>query len=159
MSDGAPSGTQQGVVVSDDVLMHAWKVLNPEDNAKLSRSDLQAYVDIFFPKNQPVDLKSLVKSSGISFDKLKQLVQDNELQNFDPAAEAFKVLDPAGTGFADLDTMRAILSQMPGIGDVTDDDMKVVLELADSDMDGKISLQDFGTLNKYVPRANTKDSP
>lgn len=53
-------------------------------------------------------------------------------QNFDPAAEAFKVLDPAGTGFADLDTMRAILSQMPGIGDVTDDDMKVVLELADS---------------------------
>lgn len=37
-------------------------------------------MDIFFPKNQPVDLKSLVKSSGISFDKLKQLVQDNELQ-------------------------------------------------------------------------------
>lgn len=29
-------GTQQGVVVSDDVLMHAWKVLNPEGKARQS---------------------------------------------------------------------------------------------------------------------------
>jgi hypothetical protein len=49
------------------------------DNPKLARSDLQSYVDIFFPK-QSVDMKSLIKGSGLSFEKLKELVQGNELQ-------------------------------------------------------------------------------
>lgn len=53
-------------------------------------------------------------------------------QDFDPAAEAFKVLDPSGSGFVDIDLMKGMLSQMPGIGEVTDEDMKVVIELADS---------------------------
>mmetsp|Transcript_22101 Transcript_22101/g.39454 ORF Transcript_22101/g.39454 Transcript_22101/m.39454 type:complete len:157 (-) Transcript_22101:502-972(-) len=154
-ADGRDDEQPKGVAVSDDILAHAWKVLNPEDNPKLARSDLQSYVDIFFPK-QSVDMKSLIKGSGLSFEKLKELVQGNELQNFDPAAEAFKVLDPSGSGYADLEMMKGMLAQMPGIGEVSDEDMKVVLELADSDMDGKISVEDFAKLSKYVPKTATE---
>ena len=53
-------------------------------------------------------------------------------QGFDTASEAFKVLDPAGTGFVELSLMRNLLSQMPGIGPLSEADMEVVLELADS---------------------------
>jgi hypothetical protein len=42
------------------------------------------------------------------------------------------VLDPSGSGYADLEMMKGMLAQMPGIGEVSDEDMKVVLELADS---------------------------
>lgn len=37
-------------------------------------------MDIFYPKQPPADLKTLIKGSGLSFEKLKELVQDNELQ-------------------------------------------------------------------------------
>merc|ERR1711976_561717 len=34
--------------LSDEVLLHAWNVLNPEGNEKLTRADLQKYTSIFF---------------------------------------------------------------------------------------------------------------
>mmetsp|Transcript_35911 Transcript_35911/g.101718 ORF Transcript_35911/g.101718 Transcript_35911/m.101718 type:complete len:169 (-) Transcript_35911:315-821(-) len=140
------------VAVTDDVLVHAWKVLNPEGNEKITRADLQQYTDIFFPKLEASDLKTLVKGSGMTFEKLKHLVKNHELEDFDITAEAFKVLDPNGTGYVDLDLMKKLLAQMPEVGSVTDLDMEVILELADLDLDGKISVEDFSKLDRFIPK-------
>lgn len=32
--------------------------------------------------------------------------------------EAFKALDPSGSGHADLDLVRSILGKLPGVGEV-----------------------------------------
>ena len=67
---------------------------------------------------------------------------DNEVKNFDPAAEAFKVYDPEGTGYVDSKVLRSIFENL-GFGEVTDDDLAILTETGDVDGDGKISLQDF----------------
>ena len=62
---------------------------------------------------------------------------DNEVTNFDPVAEAFKAYDPEGTGFADLKVLRSIFANL-GYGDITDDDLTILVEAADIDGDGKV---------------------
>ena len=67
---------------------------------------------------------------------------NNDLGNFDPTEEAFKAYDPAGTGFVDTATMRSIFETL-GYGEMSEDDIAVLVETADVDRDGKISLEDF----------------
>jgi calmodulin len=68
-----------------------------------------------------------------------------QVVNFDPVAEAFKCYDPQGTGFVDLETLRAMFSNL-GFGEITDDDLLMLLETGDGDGDGRISLSDFRTM-------------
>jgi Ca2+-binding EF-hand superfamily protein len=55
-----------------------------------------------------------------------------ELMNYDPVAEAFKIYDPNDTGFIDLDVFREILGNL-GFGDITDQDIKTLIDTADVD--------------------------
>ena len=110
----------KSAALSDEVLYHAWQVLNPEGtvgvtifvdiwvspphmhvkscpekkrmlicnrgwlatsgNEKITRNDLQRYTSIFFPKLTQADLKTLIKGPGISYEKLKELVKNHELE-------------------------------------------------------------------------------
>ena len=56
----------------------------------------------------------------MSFDELRDLLIDNEVKNFDPVAEAFKVYDPEGSGFVDTEVLRSIFESL-GFGEITDD--------------------------------------
>ena len=55
---------------------------------------------------------------------------------------ARQVYDPQGTGFVDHETLRSIFENL-GYGEITDEDLAVLVETADADGDGKISLDDF----------------
>ena len=48
----------------------------------------------------------------------------------------------AGTGFVDPETLRTIFGSL-GYGTISDDDLRVLVETADTDRDGQISLEDF----------------
>ena len=50
--------------------------------------------------------------------------------------------DPHDTGYVDLEVLRSIFSNL-GFGEVTAEDVTVLIETADVDGDGKISLFDF----------------
>merc|ERR1711988_1291071 len=63
-------------------------------------------------------------------------------KNFDPVAEAFKVYDPEGSGYVDTEVLRVIFESL-GFGEITDDDLAILVETGDVDGDGKISLSDF----------------
>ena len=39
-------------------------------------------------------------------------------QDSDPNAEAFRIIDPQGTGFVDMSVIKKLLLQMPGIDSV-----------------------------------------
>ena len=80
--------------------------------------------------------------SEMTLQDLKDLLIDNEVQNFDPIAEAFKVYDPHGTGFIDSEILRSIFQNL-GFGDISDEDLGILIETGDMDKDGKISLEDF----------------
>jgi Ca2+-binding EF-hand superfamily protein len=73
--------------------------------------------------------------------ELHELLDGNEITNFDPVLEAFKCFDPHSTGYADISTMRAIFARL-GM-DLSDEDVKVLVATADSDKDNAVSLLDF----------------
>ena len=77
--------------------------------------------------------------------ELVELLTHNEVTGFDPAAEAFKVVDPTNSGLADLDTVKALFERM-GFSNLSKDDMDILLEVADADGDGFVSVEDWRAL-------------
>lgn len=58
----------------------------------LSREDMQYFMDTYFPGMLThKEIKSLIGPNGMKFEKLRKLLVDNDLVDFDPCAEAFKV--------------------------------------------------------------------
>lgn len=85
----------------------------------------------------------------LTLDSLRELLEDNEITDFDPVAEAFKVYDPEGTGYANIDVMKAIFEKL-GFDELSDEDVEILVETADTDRDGKISLDDFRGMLSFV---------
>jgi calmodulin len=56
-----------------------------------------------------------------------------------------KIYDTKSTGFINIDVLKGIFGQL-GFGEITDEDVKIVIETADADGDGKIGLEDFRNL-------------
>jgi hypothetical protein len=54
------------------------------------------------------------------------------------------------TGFIDLEVFREILANL-GFGDITEQDVQTLVEAADADGDGRVSLADF---RKMLPSAS-----
>jgi len=69
-------------------------------------------------------------------------LENSTLTNYDPLRESFKVFDPHNTGHVDEQTLRLIMSRI-GYGHITDEDMKIMLSVADADKDGRISFDDW----------------
>ena len=99
----------------------------------------------------PKEIKLLLGDSGpFTKETLKSLLSNNDLGAYDPIKEAFKVYDPHGTGFVDTDTMRHVFESL-GYGQISDEDLAVLIETADRDRDGRISLEDFRHVRNSEP--------
>ena len=85
--------------------------------------------------------------------ELHDLLDGNQITNFDPVAEAFRCFDPAATGYADVAHTREIFARL-GL-DLSDDDVRVLISTADADHDGAISLLDFREmLQRAAPKGD-----
>lgn len=62
----------------------------------------------------------------ITREELRNLLIDNDLENFDPVAEAFKVYDPQGTGFVDMKNLKYIFEKL-GMPELTEDDINIIV--------------------------------
>ena len=102
----------------------------------------------FYKNLPPKEIKLLLGEGNFTKETLKNLLLNNDLGNYDPTKEAFKAYDPAGTGFIDTDTLRSIFESL-GYGEMSDDDLLVLVETADVDKDGKISLDDFRRMLQF----------
>jgi len=87
----------------------------------------------------------------MSVDKLRNLLFHSDVPSFDPNVEAFKILDPHGTGYVDAHVLRRLLQQLPGMEYVDEDDMALLMAVCDADRDGVISLRDFATIGSWAP--------
>merc|ERR1712188_116807 len=114
-----------------------------QTQGKLNAADLKQRCSIFYKTLTPKDYKLLVGESGeITLKQLTKLLVQNELEDYDPVKEAFKVYDPGNTGYADPEILRNIFTSLD-YGEITDEDLQVLIQAADVDGDGKISLEDF----------------
>eukprot|EP00239_Pterosperma_sp_CCMP1384_P002576 CAMPEP_0197851604 /NCGR_PEP_ID=MMETSP1438-20131217/18440_1 /TAXON_ID=1461541 /ORGANISM="Pterosperma sp., Strain CCMP1384" /LENGTH=205 /DNA_ID=CAMNT_0043465263 /DNA_START=219 /DNA_END=836 /DNA_ORIENTATION=+ len=142
-----------GIIIYDEEIKDAFTLLAGEGKETLTREDLTSFLDTFFPGMLThKEVKSMLGPSGISFEKLKKLVQSNDLQDFDPIAEAFKVLDPDSKGEMDMDILKQLLEKMPGIGEIDKDDSDFLMKYLDKDNDGRVGLEDFANIGDYPNR-------
>uniref|UniRef100_A0A7S2C3J7 Calmodulin n=1 Tax=Florenciella parvula TaxID=236787 RepID=A0A7S2C3J7_9STRA len=138
-----PKNEKGGVLVTDDELAAAFEFFDMDGSGKITMTNLRKRLGVFY-KNMPAkDYRFLMNNKPeLTLQDLRELLLDNEVTNFDPVAEAFKVYDPEGTGFVDHKVLRDMFQNL-GFGEVTDEDLQILVETGDVDQDGKISLSDF----------------
>lgn len=130
-----------GYQVSKQDIEEAFKFYS-QNKKRLTPKDLKQRLKVFYPNMSNNEYKFLVSEPNFTVETLAKILQNNTLTNYDPVKEAFKVFDPKDTGYIDEELLADILMQL-GYGKISSDDLKVLLETADEDEDGKISLQDF----------------
>lgn len=132
--------------ISEDEIRKAFDFLDADSSGKLTVSKLKKRLSAFHPAMPLKEYRFLMNNkSEMSFDELKELLVTQDVKNFDPVAEAFKVYDPEGSGFVDLDVLKRIFENL-GFGALSEDELRILVETGDADKDGKISLSDFRQL-------------
>ena len=160
--DLVPRNSRGGVLVTDEELKSAFDFFDVEGSGKITQAQLKKRLGVFYKDMPNKEYKFLMNDqSELTLDDLRELLLDNEVKNFDPVAEAFKVYDPDGTGFVDSNVLRSIFENL-GFGEITDDDLTILTETGDVDGDGKISLMDFRKMldfNKQNPEPEPEPEP
>ncbi|KAJ8608753.1 hypothetical protein CTAYLR_007788 [Chrysophaeum taylorii] len=147
--DLVPRNAKGGVLVTEQELKTAFDFFDVDSSGKITLANLKKRLGVFY-KNMPAkECRFLMNDKNeMTFEDLKNLLLENEVKNFDPVAEAFKVYDPNGTGFVDTQVLRTIFENL-GFGEVTEDDLQILTETGDVDGDGKISLSDFRKMLEF----------
>eukprot|EP00928_Gymnodinium_smaydae_P064140 TRINITY_DN47554_c0_g1_i1.p1 TRINITY_DN47554_c0_g1~~TRINITY_DN47554_c0_g1_i1.p1 ORF type:complete len:197 (+),score=43.65 TRINITY_DN47554_c0_g1_i1:69-593(+) len=138
-----PRNDKGGLKITEDELRVAWEFFDTSGKTKLTMGDIKKRLSTFYKDVTTREVKFLLNNQPeITFEELHALLRDNQLTNFDPVKEAFKVYDPHNTGFVDMDMVKTFFKDL-GYGDISDEDAKIILETADADKDGRIGLDDF----------------
>merc|ERR1712070_227283 len=132
-----------GILIQEHELRIAWDFFDTKGTGKLTAADIKRRLSTFYHNVSNKEIKFLLNNQPeITFEDLYELLKDNQLTNFDPVKEAFKVYDPQDTGFVDMAVVKEFFHNL-GHGDISDEDAKIILETADADKDGRIGLDDF----------------
>mmetsp|Transcript_11835 Transcript_11835/g.22534 ORF Transcript_11835/g.22534 Transcript_11835/m.22534 type:complete len:206 (-) Transcript_11835:334-951(-) len=149
-----------GILIHEEEIKDAFQLLNLEGRENLSREDMQYFMDTYFPGMLThKEIKSLIGPNGMKFEKLRKLLVDNDLVDFDPCAEAFKVLDPEGSGEIDLEILSRLIGRLPGMKEVTREDLEFIMMHMDNDKDGSIGLEDFAKVGNYDDLGRDDNAP
>ena len=133
-----------GVDVSDKEIDMAFRFFDPAGKGAVSKEAVQARLALFpgAAEHGLQDLKGL--ESSLSKKSLGKMLKSNKVTEFDPVAEAFRVLDPAGNGNVDMAVIREIFRGL-GMGELTTDEINVIRR-SGGNSSGFITLEDFRAL-------------
>ena len=81
-----------GVMVTDNEINSAFSFLDVDKSGKITIANLKKRLSVFFPEMTAKDYRFLMNGKReLCEEDLLELLKDNEIVNFDPVAEAFKV--------------------------------------------------------------------
>ena len=148
---------KKGIPIEIETIEKAFKLIDEKNGPeKISISELKKKLSVINPTitDKEINLLTFGKSEIRSKDLYDLLIQ-NELVDFDPLAEAFKLLDPTGTGSLDIERLRYVFKGL-GYGDIEKKDIEILHECMDANKDGKITIEDFKILFDYLGNPNPK---
>ncbi len=117
---------------------------------KISQSELKKRIHIINPNFPMSELGTLTNNkTELKATELYDMLKDNELENFDPLEEAFKLLDPDGKGELDIVRLKQLFKAL-GYGEIEKKDTQILIECLDVDGDKKITLSDFKAIFKIM---------
>eukprot|EP01063_Lacrimia_lanifica_P002708 TRINITY_DN1143_c0_g1_i1.p2 TRINITY_DN1143_c0_g1~~TRINITY_DN1143_c0_g1_i1.p2 ORF type:complete len:185 (+),score=93.64 TRINITY_DN1143_c0_g1_i1:57-611(+) len=152
-----PKAKSQGIKITHEEVEAAFAFFDVQGKGVLRPKDLKARLGAFYPQMTNKEYRFLISEPNFTVDTLWNLLDNNTISNFDPVKEAFKVYDPQDTGYVDCDVLKTIMSRM-GYGDMTKEDMEVLIRTADVDGDGRISLDDFRGMLNFNKQAEALES-
>mmetsp|Transcript_17372 Transcript_17372/g.37505 ORF Transcript_17372/g.37505 Transcript_17372/m.37505 type:complete len:174 (+) Transcript_17372:193-714(+) len=138
--------------LTEEDLYTAWEILSPEGGSIMTKSQVLDSLKLYFPYISAREVRDLVGPGNLSLEKLRNLLFNTEsYADYDPNVEAFRIIDPHGTGYVEMNVLRRLLSQIPGVDMIDEGDMELLHELVDVDKDGRISLRDFAQIGSWSP--------
>jgi len=150
-SEGPPEvylhrNSKGGVYIHEKDIEGLFRFIDPQGFGTITMQDIKKRVSSFAREMTTRDYKFLMSGKNtITIRELMEILEYNELEDFDPVAEAFKFFDPEETGYVDLRKLKEIFKQL-GYEELTQGDLQILVECADADLDGKICLEDFRRL-------------
>eukprot|EP00761_Pharyngomonas_kirbyi_P014689 gb/GECH01014719.1/.p1 GENE.gb/GECH01014719.1/~~gb/GECH01014719.1/.p1 ORF type:complete len:224 (+),score=73.22 gb/GECH01014719.1/:1-672(+) len=139
------SAPKEGFEVTREEVSQAFAFLNPTGRKSLRPKDLKDRLSAFYPNMSSKEYRFLVDQSHFTEDTLYDLLRDNDVTDFDPVAEAFKVYDPHETGYMNEDILKGVMESL-GYGKLPPEEIQILKNVADVDGDGKVSLEDFRSM-------------
>merc|ERR1719296_52754 len=113
-----------GIHVNPAELKQAFEFFDSDGKGFITINDLKKRLGVFYQNLSLREYKLLMNNKQeLTEAELYQLLVHNELVNYDPVAEAFKIYDPNDTGYMDLEVFREIFFNL-GFGEITDQDLK-----------------------------------
>jgi len=137
-----------GFKITREEVQQAFDFFDVNSTGVLRPKDLKTRLSAFYPHMTNKEYRFLISEPNFTVDTLWSLLESNNVTNFDPVKEAFKVYDPNGTGFIDVEVLKGIMGRM-GYGEMSKEDMDVLIKTADVDQDGRISLEDFRSMLNF----------
>lgn len=133
-----PSG---GVLVTDKEIDLAFRFFDPAGKKSVGKEAVQARLAVFpgATEHGLQELKGI--ESSLTKKSLGKMMKTNKVTEFDPIAEAFKLLDPNGKGHVDMNVVREIFRGL-GMGELTSDEINVIRK-SGGNSSGFITLEDF----------------
>jgi calmodulin len=132
-----------GVLVTKEEIKAAFEFFDVDGRGVITSSALRRRLGAFKTGMTAKQCKFLMNNkSEMTIEDLEELLLENEVTDFDPVKEAFRAYDPDGTGFVDTNVLRAVFQKL-GFGEISQGDLEILVDAADMDGDGKISLDDF----------------
>nr|CCC90209.1 conserved hypothetical protein [Trypanosoma congolense IL3000] len=151
------SGKDVGVTLTRDDVEAAFAFFDTESKGELKSRDLKVRLSAFYPTMTASEYKFLLdEASGTPFtvETLWSIIDGfnamrsamsapvNDTLHFDPVQEAFHIYDPQGSGVVDTDVLSDIMGRI-GMDNLSDEEVKLLIDTADFDKDGKVSIDDF----------------
>eukprot|EP01017_Pseudomicrothorax_dubius_P043161 TRINITY_DN7138_c0_g1_i2.p1 TRINITY_DN7138_c0_g1~~TRINITY_DN7138_c0_g1_i2.p1 ORF type:complete len:172 (+),score=76.23 TRINITY_DN7138_c0_g1_i2:68-517(+) len=128
-----------------------WGIIDEKNGGqKITLMDLKKRMAIINPSFPIQEIAMLTNGKPeIRSEDLYEMLKQNELKDFDPLEEAFKLLDPQDSGSIDINRLKQVFSGL-GYGDIDHAQEKILRECLDVDKDGKITLADFRAIFDYI---------
>ena len=152
-----PRNSRDGVALDKRSAAMAFAFFDGSGNGSVTAAAMHSKLAAFYDEDpEPDEVQQLCPRGEMTLDELEALVKDNELVDFDPVREAFRLYDPEDLGYVDPECLRLFMSNL-GFQNVTDEDIEVLIETADVDGDGKIGLEDFRGMMDYQELQREKE--
>lgn len=132
-----------GKGVSDDDVRAVFEFLDPRGTGYVTATSLASKLKVFFPDFTPKDYKELLNGKKrLSFEELKAILTDNQLDQSDCMHQAFQLFDCEERGYITPDRLSVVFAQLNG-RELTPQELRHLHSYADRDKDGRITLEDF----------------
>jgi Ca2+-binding EF-hand superfamily protein len=118
-----------GINVTFDEINRAFQFFDTDNSGKVNINTLRKRLINLFPEITTKELRFLMNNKReLVAEDIFDLLKDNEITNFDPVAEAFKIYDPSQSGYASKEALQDIFRSF-GFGELNNEEMAMVMKV------------------------------